>query len=665
MTASAISIILDPSEVSTGRTELDINSGSIRIADAGPDWGDAAIAAALADRKYGSVPVSYRIPNRVVTIPLIVRADDLTFNQAQTKLQQKVARFQDEGGWLKRVSSDGTTKLYADVVNASLTFPDPRFQDVEGGVILTLECLPDFYGTQATGKTTTASSGDHDSLIFTETDIPGDYPARSRYTFTDTGSQVRQAVIIASQSRTYSSANTAQLSYEAEALTPLDTAAIVTKTGAHGGATNNAVAHTGIGSWWTPIVSTKHATYGNATHVGTYRMFARVYATAESLVRLEYAVGDGTMRRTNEAVTVLGSGTFYLVDLGEVRIPIGSDLWVGAVFAQSETTGTTVGVDKLWLAPTESLTIVKGRRSVTSNVETGLSGWTGRDAFTSNAAALNAAAADVGGNWATSGDADDFSKTGGQAVRTAVSDSGLESGRRAVLGSNVTNFGAYIAFSVTSDTPVGVSGLLGRYVDANNWMAAGIYRDGAGTGYSYVFRVIAGVKTDIHYGATKDIQVGVGYSLQLQIAASGHWILHHNGVYEAAGYDSTFATGGTLASGKTGFYDAQTGSGANTRAYDTFRSWAPDTDAACLSGCDLIVSHDGAERERAEADNLYVPAFVEGSYPRAPASGLESRTCRTLILPSAGDIDTIPDADPLAFSVASAHSPCFLFVPEE
>ena len=668
MTVSAVGIILDPSEVATSRTELNINSGAIRIASEGPNWGDAAIAAAISDRKFGSVPVGYRIPNRIVTIPLIVRAvTGTTFNQAQTKLQQKVARFQDEGGWLKRTSSNGTTKLYADIVDATLTFPDPRFQDVEGGVVLTLECLPDFYGDEAAGIGSTASSGDHDSIIFTEADIPGDHPARSRYEFSDTGSQARQAVLIASQSKTYDSAATAALSYEAEVLTPLDTAAVVTQAGAHGGATNNAVEHTGIGNSWTPILSTLIAGVGNLTHRGNYRIFARVYSDNEALVRLEYAVGDATMRRANDAVTIPSGNAFCMVDLGEVRLPMDADAWIGAVYAYSETAATTTGVDKLYLAPTESLAVVKARREVTANVGVGLAGYEGRDTFRQAAGALNGKTADLGGNWTTvAGDADDFAinSTTAQAERTAVSDASLATGRFAVLGSAVTNSGVYVAFSWTSYTPIGMSGVLARYVDASNWMSAGLYRDGTGAGYSYVAQCIAGVISYPYGGPLENLSLQAE-SVQLVVSAAGTWHFHRGGVLVASGFHTNLATGGTLASGKRGIYDVQTGGGANTRKYDTFRMWAPDADAACLSGGILSVRHDRAERETGAATGIYAPAHVEGPYPRAPASGLEARTCRTLILPSAGDFDTLPDSDPLAFAVRSYHRPAVLFVNEE
>ena len=1081
MPASAISIILDPSEVADSRTELNINSGAIRVASEGPDWGDAAIAAALADRKFGSVPVGYRIPNRIVTIPLIVQAvSGTTFNQAQTKLQQKVARFQDEGGWLKRVSSNGTTKLYADVVNAALTFPDPRFQDVEGSVVLTLECLPDFYGSESSaarlvsaiqrvdadnsnlstllladpdastgtpldrsanaytgslsggatvvadalgpedalsltgsaygsfaaptrrnyaqnpraatsatagsvgqqgtpttfervtslpgtpppgattgwhivaaaggdglissftghandtplavaayvyvvslggangvkvqhdtgalpstvisttgqwiratpaaanspagshnvrvrsdsagtpefyvtylfgepttlgaqagahfdatgyvnasgewvpsagiecgalgtlhasasdkgpfgnGKTLTFvdvvqvsadaatsvgqtlfgsdlstngtrfdlynsagtrqarlqiggttytwtltadeiaataagqtfayrlefnetantatlqinglpavqktsvtaqhaagqtavqlgayasgssplpgkvgpgalfvgaltadewerianavgySSDDHDSLVLTEPNVPGDYPARSRYTFTDTGSQARQAVLIASQSRTYDSAATAALAYEAEALTPLDSAAIATKTGAHGGASNNVVAHTTISPSWVGVLSTEHDTLGHLTHWGSYRVLARVYADAEVSARLEYSVGDSATRRTNDAVTVPGDGGFYIADFGEVRLSrpaVGTQQWLGAFFAKSEDSGVTFGIDKVWIAPTESLTVCRARQGGTTSASSLPLSADYRDSFSQTSGNLNGKTPDRGGAWSTAGSTTDFTidTTNGYAKRTTTSDAGVRVG---VVGSALTACYAAVDMASSVWTTDMYQGLVLRYVDSSNYILA-IHYYNAGSRVD-IIQVIGGTPTILLERTVSAQPTSVFRRIAATVSASGLVGVQFDGQSFSA-VCTAAATGGTLATGKVGIVDYHPSSTAANRYWDNFIGSAVTSDSACRSGGVLSARFDGAWRETSTA-GIYAPVYVEGVNPRAPASGLEARTIRTLVLPSAGDFDTLSDTDPLAFSVASHHAPCFLFAPEE
>jgi hypothetical protein len=62
-------IVLDPSELSTGRAELDISNF---IKADGVDWGDAAIEAYMAEASVGQIPVDFRVPNRTVQIPLVL-----------------------------------------------------------------------------------------------------------------------------------------------------------------------------------------------------------------------------------------------------------------------------------------------------------------------------------------------------------------------------------------------------------------------------------------------------------------------------------------------------------------------------------------------------------------------------------------------------------------
>jgi hypothetical protein len=79
-------LILDPGAVSTGRNQLEIT----QWVDAGEgiDYGDAEIQAFMSDMERGSVPVDFRVPNRQVTIPLVVKATGgTTFAQARQLLE--------------------------------------------------------------------------------------------------------------------------------------------------------------------------------------------------------------------------------------------------------------------------------------------------------------------------------------------------------------------------------------------------------------------------------------------------------------------------------------------------------------------------------------------------------------------------------------------------
>jgi hypothetical protein len=91
MTVTSERITLDPSEVSTGRTEFDITPW---IDHEGIDWGDAGIAAFMSEADVGEVPVDFRTPNRQIVIPMgFVDRGTITGQEARAAVQRKVACF--------------------------------------------------------------------------------------------------------------------------------------------------------------------------------------------------------------------------------------------------------------------------------------------------------------------------------------------------------------------------------------------------------------------------------------------------------------------------------------------------------------------------------------------------------------------------------------------
>lgn len=167
------SVVLDPSAVAdSGRVELNLNSGAIRVGEDGIDWGDAAIEQYLAEQERGQLPVDFRIPNRQITIPLILGADGASgYYDAKKQLQSKVALIQSEGGWLSRTfpptGSPGGDDLYADIVGATLKLPDKYGNLGINEALLTLEAIPDFYGDEIT--LADHSETTNPEIIFTET----------------------------------------------------------------------------------------------------------------------------------------------------------------------------------------------------------------------------------------------------------------------------------------------------------------------------------------------------------------------------------------------------------------------------------------------------------------------------------------------------------------
>jgi hypothetical protein len=157
-------LVLDPLDVSLGRTEFDITP---YVAAAGPDWGEAAIEQYLADEQLGQLPVDYRLPNRTIAVPLLLRDNGAqTFESLRASFQQKVGLFQREGGWVKRQTALGP--LFADVVGAQLKFGGSTAQalwGIDADAVLTLTTLPEWYGEE-TGTISRSNAADATDLIY-------------------------------------------------------------------------------------------------------------------------------------------------------------------------------------------------------------------------------------------------------------------------------------------------------------------------------------------------------------------------------------------------------------------------------------------------------------------------------------------------------------------
>ena len=267
---------------------LDINNPSTGIqiggtrAGQGPDWGVSQITEYAAQQsRYGSTVADYVWPNRTITIPIVLGNQSVDPNTALQSLREKVALFQREGGILRRQRS-GALNLYADVVDAQLTVPDAWGEGghFEPAVTLTLICLPDFYGDEisldsvsATGVYTGVAA-----ITGTTATILGDHPSRCPVIVTDTSGNNQLSLIWGLRSRYYDSAATAKLFYEAEALTPVNGAAVTGLSGASGGKRGNDHRTFPRRRGCRCCRRRSAATTGNLTHQGSYRVWARCYS---------------------------------------------------------------------------------------------------------------------------------------------------------------------------------------------------------------------------------------------------------------------------------------------------------------------------------------------------------------------------------------------------
>ena len=544
-----------------------------------------------------------------------------------------------------------------------------------------LYCSPFGYGGEVTTSTTTSSLP---LLEKTIVDIPGDVPAEGSYTVTDAATQNQSDVIVGQENYYYNAA--ALLIDSASMVTSGFAGSTTTRTG---GYSADGVVRATLGEAAVTVCSS-----GELTHVGSYRPWFRLYGSSDDIsVRLAWR--QGRNQWTVEPWRTLPVGAKWCgVDLGEPKIREvlrGTQTWQWRVEAKSTVAGDTLDVDFVALVPT---TEGYGRARLTLPIETPTT-FSARDEFDQSAGALTGKTAPAGGVWVGAGDADDFSveTTGKTAQRTAVSDADANTGRYAVSG--VSAFAAQVVqVDHKRGTVAGpsaeilTSGVLARYTDTSNYLLAAVEVTNTASAeatYMVVKKRVTGTVTELARvpldGETRSTTSGqrwwtsTFHTLTAMVDAAGrYWVWWGTTggplTLIVTGQDSALATGGALASGKPGVYDAKQGSAAVTRNYDNFLSYAPTADAVIFSG--------QSGEFRSYGDDPYLREDSTGNYwgrPTAdirggrlwlPCAGVEDRTTRVAVIAARNDLDThawenISDSKTLAIS----YRPRWVVVPRQ
>lgn len=620
-------IILDASALSPApavRTQLDITQW---IAVAGPDWGDAAIQSYVADQAVGSNVVDYRLPNRIINIPLILKTvSGTTFSTINTQLQQKVATFQREGGWIMR--QFGSTNLYADVVNATLHLGGAwlqAYKDADVDATLQLECIPDWYGDEVTLDSLGGTCAVSSVLLSSggTATIAGDHGGRVRFLVSDTSANDQHGLLWGVRSRNYSGSATAALSYEAEALTALNGAGTAALSGASGGSVVQGTSFPA--ATWVPMLYT-NLTAGAApmTHVGSYRAWARCYSTsAVPQFQLQWGVGALSVPTTNDPVRLPGTAAFYMLDLGTVSIqapPVGPTQWFGVIQAQVDTANDQAAIDRVFfqpldesagqllyvnVAPASSIAATGNAGTAADDTSIGSIVWSNP----TNVKARDGAYASAAHGFSHYLKATSF----GFAVSTSATIRGI-----AVTVTRLAN-GGFIRDESVRLVKAGTIQTTDRAISAN-WPAAW-------TDQTY------GGATDLWGGAwtPSDINnAGFGAALAANVVdpAQARVDLISITVYYTLAGGLTVAQDAVIYASKT----------AELRTEGMFRSDSGGT--------------------------IYAPVSqVTGDLPRIPPSGLESRPIQVFVKPSRGDLDSLADGGLDGLSVVPKVRPSYLFRP--
>jgi len=678
-------VMIDPPAIAgsppANRTALSLNSGGILIDQKGIDWGDSQIQTYLADRRVGSIKIDFRMPNRKVTIPLFLMDDpsgSLTEEQVRAMLQQKVGTIQMSGGWLMRQRAGGPA-TYADIVDAVLTLPDiwGETGGIEPSVNLILECSPDFYGDELTLDVATVSGGALTGalqLSGSNAVIQGDHMGRANIIVTDTSGFDQTSLIWAFRQTYYDPSSTAHLVYSASALNPISPAT----TGTTAGRTTVISPALPASPSWTPIVQTDVGGSSPMTHLGSYRIRARVYtaSTTNVWLRLVWGVGAAIGITANDLVLIPGSSSFYIIDLGEIRVdfpPIGTLRWEGQIQGQGQNGGETVAIDQIYLQPLDdSAGYATASKSVSS-----LASPAARDGFNQTGSpnlSGGTVAADLGGNWTqtnigTSSGNFGYDTTNHNIFKTAIlsypGPSYLTLGGVSHTDVDVSADIGFASFALTSTGQALTFGVLGRWVDGLHWFGAAITYLATSNTFGTTFVQLLKVNSASSYTATVMSSVVVNKlpvlpatnRLELSITSAGIARAYLNGTAAGLVNDSDLASGGVLASGQAGLFEYQADAGIR-RQYDNFLVYptAPN-DAVCYAHSSASLRYDGMYRS--DTTNTYFGpmANVVGDLPRLPPSGVENRPVELFLMMSRGDLAQQADIGLGSFTAQVRYRP--------
>jgi hypothetical protein len=677
-------LVLDPTIEDAGNVPLDLLASPYfvnRFQTPTPAldvrWGEPVDADGepIAARRYRNRRITIEID--IVAAPGATRSADA--QAALAALAMKVAKVNREGGTLRRV-------LPADraVTFDLLAQPDeidPSWDvdwDTASVIRLQIGFIAKPFGRGDEEARSVHRETTLPALTFTETAIGGDAPAAARLVIKDDQGVDQRWCVWGLQVLTYDAASTAGLFYEAESCTPLAGAAVASLAGASGG---GVVTSAPLSHSWIAVLSTQQTGGAHLTHVGEYRVLARLHRPWTNRgavsVAFQWSSGDLLSPMLNDAVSFAVDeleDQLLLTDLGIVAIPPapqGAQRWEGRIIAKTTWDGDQVSVDSLLLVPTERSGEIAGTGQIVTPTA-----FLGYDTFPeADGVALATQSATVGGRWSGAGDADDFVGQSGNIQRFATGDT-ADTGRYAILGSTVAALIAVEA-DVNKWGHSARIGVFARYVDTSNWLMAAFVGHSRtfdfDTNVLKVLKRVAGRITEL--GSVDVSDLGSDVTVRLLADTDGSWLAWSSAAIGGnigspllSGIDADLVTGGVLDDGKFGIYEESTyiprvGEEDGARGFSAFRAWTPTRDGAILAGQQLQVLSSATIRNTADGSAWAPVSRYEGDYLTIPPAGAEGRTARFIVKASRNVPGSGPDSGIDDISAQLFVTPRYLVVP--
>lgn len=546
-----------------------------------PEWAQAA------DSDGSSLIRTPLYENRTITLTLRV-GPQATMNAALEKIGALNDLLQEceknpEGSPLVYTPATGTKKYTLYVLTAQITAVPTVNEGSSAGfyvfapqLTVVLTCKPFAYGTEEEVAAAKSIETGLSTVVLTIPTMAGDVPAEGRLVITDTAAVGRRNVAWGLENRYYNAATSLILA--AEAMTPVGgTRSEAANTGAYSpSSTKKTIATTLINQ---PTVCCKT---GVLKHIGTYRVLLRseVVLGAESAVgnvhaRLSYQDGEGPLRANTWQTPVL-AGKYVEVDLGTITTTpavLGAQKWEGQIEAYSKNGAAkdVLHANYLTFVPcAEGYGKARGVRSRAPGAVVAF------DNFTTGtlSGSLNTRTPAIGAAWATSGAATDFTVLSTATTRSTTSDA---SPRYGLIGSALGNASVSAKNSETpTSTGVVVGGVVGRWVDANNYAFLLLEQDKTGLRTLTLGVKIASVTTVLQSVMAAKFSGGSVSMFTLAATLDGGLVgeceLNTSAgtaqeLLKLAATSSAIATAGALASGKFGIYDMTTSTSIAPRTF--------------------------------------------------------------------------------------------------
>lgn len=497
--------------------------------------------------------------------------------------------------------------------------------------------------------------------------VLGDVPAKVRAIVTDGASQPRRLVRVGLESRYYPTSSPSALL--------IDSASLVT-SGYSGTASTVTGAYSANGTITADLFTAPTAMcgLGNLSHVGTFRVFARVYTSAAlpNLVwlRLSWQEGSGPLRSNAWVTPAAYHDVFADVDLGIVTVPervLGTQLWTGQIetyVSDFPELFPSIDIDYLYLMPVaEGYGQALGPYAYRPGTLTAYDGLID----TGN---VGGSTADLGGTWTTAGSATDFVYASEGIFRSTAATETMP-GRYGTLATikAATDVGIEMKYTIGL-FPAPRMMLIARFVDSSNFLFAELAPSTTVTSGGFTINTrIAGV-TALLEGGDPFVLPVQWLQVRMIVYPTGtvHAFLYREDgaeIFHLVATSTLLATGGTLDDGKAGIADYNPGTNAYVRSYRNFYVSTPVAEPiACNSGQSIEFRDDDMLREDSTGTYWGPPPQPRAGLRGLPPAGTRLRKSRLAVVARRNDVtanqdDQIADAT----AVQIVHTPRYLYAP--